>query len=75
MVKSQKDFVALVDLPVGKHQFKYFVDNKWTHGTRMPTVNNEVGSQNNLINIQQEDFEAIAALNKDTATINTKQRR
>lgn len=75
MVKSQKDFVALVDLPVGEHQFKYFVDDEWTHDTGLPTVSNEVGSQNNVITIQQEDFEAFAALDMDTATTNTKHRR
>ena len=42
MVKSQKDFVALVDLPVGEHQFKYFVDQQWTHDQALPTAANEV---------------------------------
>ena len=42
MVKSQKDFVALVDLPVGEHQFKYFVDQQWTHDQGLPTTTNEV---------------------------------
>ena len=46
MVKSQKDFVALVDLPVGEHQFKYFVDQKWTHDQGLPTTSNEVPSKN-----------------------------
>ena len=63
IVKSQKDFVALVDLTLGKHQFKYIVDDEWTHYTGLPTVSNQVGSQNNVITIQQEDFETFAALN------------
>ena len=42
-MKSQKDFVALVDLPVGEHQFKYYVDSQWTHDKTLPTVGNEVG--------------------------------
>ena len=42
MVKSSKDFVALVDLPVGEHQFKYFVDQQWRHDQGLPTTTNEV---------------------------------
>ena len=72
MVKSHKDFVALVDLPVGKHQFKYIVDDEWTHDTGLPTVSNKVGSQNKVITIQQEGF---AALDMNTATTNSKRKR
>ena len=48
MVKSQKDFVALVDLPVGEHQFKYFVDQQWTHDQALPTAANEVPKNRKL---------------------------
>ena len=41
MVKSQKDFVALADLLVGEHQFKYYVDNEWTHDRTIPAVDND----------------------------------
>jgi len=75
MVKSQKDFVALVDLPVGEHQFKYFVDQQWTHDQALPTAANEVGGHNNVITIQQADFEAFAALDMDSATTNVKHKR
>ena len=51
MVKSQK---TLMDLPVGKHQFKYIVDDVWTHDTGLPPVSNKVGSQDNVIPIQQD---------------------
>lgn len=75
MVKSQKDFVALVDLPVGEHQFKYFVDQQWTHDQGLPTTSNEVGSHNNVITIQQADFEAFAALDMDSTTTDVKHKR
>jgi len=75
MVKSSKDFVALVDLPVGEHQFKYFVDQQWRHDQGLPTTTNEVGSHNNVITIQQADFEAFAALDMDSATTNVKHKR
>jgi len=75
MVKSQKDFVALVDLPVGEHQFKYFVDNEWTHDKTLPAVDNECGTKNNVITIQQDDFEAFSALDMDSKVTNTKHHR
>lgn len=35
MVKSHGDFVTIIDLPEGEHQYKYFVDGEWRHD---PTV-------------------------------------
>ena len=75
MVRTQKDFFALVDLPVGEHQFKYFVDNEWTNDKNLPTVDNDQGSRNNVISIQQEDFEAFAALDMDSAATNVRHHR
>lgn len=46
MVRTQKDFVAMVELPVGDHQFKYYVDNEWTSDKNLPTVDNDCGSKN-----------------------------
>lgn len=31
MVKSHGDFVTIIDLPEGEHQYKYFVDGEWRH--------------------------------------------
>ena len=31
MVKSHGDFVTIVDLPEGDHQYKFFVDGEWRH--------------------------------------------
>lgn len=28
---SQNTFVAIVDLPEGEHQYKFYVDGQWTH--------------------------------------------
>jgi len=75
MVRTQKDFFALVDLPVGDHQFKYFVDNEWTNDKNLPTVDNQHGSKNNVISIQQEDFEAFAALDMDSKATNVRHQR
>ena len=29
--KSHNDFVAILDLPEGEHQYKFFVDGQWVH--------------------------------------------
>jgi len=75
MVKTQKDFMALVDLPIGEHQFKYYVDNEWINDKGLPVVDNGQGSKNNVIKIQQEDFEAFAALDMDSAATNIRHHR
>jgi hypothetical protein len=31
MIKSDGDFIAIVDLPEGEHQYKFVVDGKWEH--------------------------------------------
>ena len=51
MVKSQKDFVALIDLPVGEHQYKFLVDGEHMHDEKLPTVNTKDGHKNNLIQV------------------------
>jgi len=75
MVKSQKDFVALIDLPVGDHQYKFMVDGDWIHDSNQPTVNTEEGTKNNVIQIQQDDFDAFSALDMDSKSTNLRHRR
>lgn len=29
--QSHNDFVAILDLPEGEHQYKFFVDGQWVH--------------------------------------------
>ncbi|ELV11679.1 5'-AMP-activated protein kinase subunit beta-2 [Tupaia chinensis] len=31
LIKSHNDFVAILDLPEGEHQYKFFVDGQWVH--------------------------------------------
>jgi 5'-AMP-activated protein kinase regulatory beta subunit len=75
MVKSQKDFLALIDLPAGKHQYKFLVDDEWTHDPNNPSLSNEMGSKNNYITIQQDDFDAFTALDMDSKAANKGHRR
>lgn len=57
MVKSEKDFVAIVDLPEGQHQYKFLVDGEWRLNQNENACTNDLGSQNNTITINESDFE------------------
>lgn len=35
MVKSHGDFVTIIDLPEGEHQFKFCVDGEWRHDPKL----------------------------------------
>ena len=39
MVKSHGDFVTIVDLPEGDHQYKFFVDGEWRHDPSLVRLN------------------------------------
>lgn len=65
MVKSHGDFVTIVDLPEGEHQYKFFVDGKWRHDPGVKVVDNEMGSKNNLCTVKKSDFEVFEALAMD----------
>lgn len=38
MVKSHGDFVTIVDLPEGDHQYKFCVDGEWRHDPKLVKV-------------------------------------
>jgi len=38
-----------LDVPTGKHEFKFVVDGNWTHDGEQPHTQNEVGSFNNVL--------------------------
>lgn len=35
MVKSHGDFVTIIDLPEGEHQYKFYVDGEWKHDPKL----------------------------------------
>lgn len=47
MVKSEKDFVAIVDLPKGSHQYKFYVDGEWKVSPVEATSNANANANNN----------------------------
>jgi len=73
MARSHGDFVAIMDLPEGEHQFKFNVDGQWLHDPGVPAVDNGVGSKNNIINVRKADFEVFEALAVDSVSSPTSQ--
>ncbi|MCL4149479.1 UNVERIFIED_CONTAM: hypothetical protein GTU68_007588, partial [Idotea baltica] len=66
MVKSEKDFVVIVDLPEGNHEYKFLVDGEWKVNTGDKACSNALGTDNNVLAVKESDFEELEnALLKD----------
>uniref|UniRef100_A0A182NFC2 5'-AMP-activated protein kinase subunit beta-1 n=1 Tax=Anopheles dirus TaxID=7168 RepID=A0A182NFC2_9DIPT len=66
MVKSHADFVTIINIPEGDHQYKFLVDGEWKHDPKLKNVENDGGITNNLVTVRQSDFEVFQALAKDS---------
>uniref|UniRef100_A0A1B0FHZ9 5'-AMP-activated protein kinase subunit beta-1 n=1 Tax=Glossina morsitans morsitans TaxID=37546 RepID=A0A1B0FHZ9_GLOMM len=66
MVRSHGNFVTIIDLPEGDHQYKFCVDGEWKHDPKLKSVENEDGDTINLVSVRQSDFEVFQALAKDS---------
>ncbi|XP_065349101.1 5'-AMP-activated protein kinase subunit beta-1 isoform X2 [Cloeon dipterum] len=70
MVKSQGDFVTIVDLPEGEHEYKFLVDGEWKHDSGKTITTNskegKEGSKTNLVYVKHSDFEVFEALAIDS---------
>lgn len=66
MVKSDGDYVAIVDLPEGEHQYKFVVDGRWEHDPNQPSVNDNFNGKNNTVTVKKSDFEVMDALEMDS---------
>ncbi|XP_034411180.1 5'-AMP-activated protein kinase subunit beta-2-like isoform X6 [Cyclopterus lumpus] len=64
--RSHNDFVAILDLPEGEHQYKFFVDGQWVHDSSETVVTSQLGTINNLIQVKKSDFEVFDALHVDS---------
>ncbi|KAK5932625.1 hypothetical protein CgunFtcFv8_004315 [Champsocephalus gunnari] len=64
--KSQKNFVAIVDLPEGEHQYKFSVDGQWTLDPTGAVTTSKTGTVNNVIQVKTTDFEVFDALRIDS---------
>lgn len=78
LVKSQDDFTTIINLPEGRHEFKFNVDGRWicdhnlprtcadASGVQSPTAGSPpVSGESNVIVIDKGDFEVFDALDKD----------
>lgn len=66
MVKSDGDYVTIVDLPEGEHQYKFVVDGRWEHDPNQPCVNDNFNGKNNIVTVKKSDFEVMDALEMDS---------
>lgn len=66
MVKSHGNFMTIIDLPEGEHQFKYYVDGEWKNDAATKVIEDDIGEKNNLISVRKSDFEVFQALDKDS---------
>ncbi|KAM7342003.1 5'-AMP-activated protein kinase subunit beta-1 [Cochliomyia hominivorax] len=66
MVRSHGNFVTIIDLPEGDHQYKFCVDGEWRHDPKLKSVENDNGEKANLVSVRQSDFEVFQALAKDS---------
>lgn len=74
MVKSHGDFVTIIDLPEGEHQYKFYVDGEWKSDPSKQTVE-ENNTKNNLITVKKSDFEVFQALDKDSENANSNEQK
>lgn len=59
MVRSRGDFsqfITSLDLPEGDYQYKYKVDDQWYHNINELTVDNDLGTKNNVITVKKSDY-------------------
>ncbi|XP_017146666.1 5'-AMP-activated protein kinase subunit beta-1 [Drosophila miranda] len=69
MVRSHGNFVTIIDLPEGDHQYKFCVDGEWKHDPKLKSVDNDEGEKNNLVSVRPSDFEVFQALAKDSENV------
>ncbi|GAA28398.2 5'-AMP-activated protein kinase subunit beta-2 [Clonorchis sinensis] len=67
MVKRNSGVYVIIDCTPGTHEYKYFIDGAWYHDPTKPTVDNGLGTKNNVVHVKFSDFDAIQALELDQA--------
>lgn len=67
MNASHSNFVMILDLPEGSHEYKFRVDGVWQHNPKEATTSDGMGGYNNVIKVTESDFEVFEALENDTA--------
>ncbi|CAF2034405.1 unnamed protein product [Rotaria magnacalcarata] len=73
MVKSENDFVAILDLPEGRHEYKFFIDGRWEYDLNEPSVDDSHSGRNNVVTVKKSDFEVMEALTLDSMAASSSQ--
>ncbi|KAK3093341.1 hypothetical protein FSP39_014264 [Pinctada imbricata] len=71
LAKSNGEFLTIIDLAEGTHQYRFYVDGNWAYDENEPTVPNDIGSMNNIITVKKSDFEVFEALALDSLNTNS----
>ncbi|KAL5008302.1 hypothetical protein ScPMuIL_013883 [Solemya velum] len=75
MTKSHGDFYTILELSEGDHQYKFMVDGNWVHDPNEPTVQNSLGTLNNVIKVKNTDFEVFEALALDSQVTDNRRKQ
>lgn len=70
LVRSTNDFSTIINLNPGNYEYKFLVDGKWLVDESASKAENQMGTQNNTIFIDEADFEVFDALDRDLASSN-----
>lgn len=63
MYKNGNNHIALIYIPCGHYQFKYYVDENWQCAPNLPTRTDEHGNTNNIVDIPtQIEFDTSSAI-------------
>lgn len=66
MIKSDGDYMVIVELPEGEHQYKFVVDGKWEHDPNQNSIDDNFNGKNNVVTVKKSDFEVMDALDIDS---------
>ncbi|CAM4890114.1 unnamed protein product [Rotaria socialis] len=66
MVKSDNDFVAILELPEGEHEYKFQIDGRWEYDINEPSKDDDRNGRNNIVTVKKSDFEVMEALTSDS---------
>jgi len=70
MVKSDNDFVTILELPEGEHEYKFSIDGRWEYDLNEPSKDDGHNGRNNVVTVRKSDFEVMEALQSDSILSN-----
>jgi len=65
--RHESVYLTIIELPEGRHEYRYVVDGVDRHNPKEKTVENLSGGLNHVLRVREEDFEALDALLMDAA--------